>query len=151
MNSGLRLSRILWRWSWMLFALALQSGGALAAANDVEPHAIFNTSYMIQVAGSLILVFGCLFGLVFLLKKLNGVPVSDRKAIRVLSSIKVGSRERIMLVEAGENQLLVGVTTGSIRTLHVFEHAVGESSDESGPGGDFSSLLRSAVHPEGKR
>jgi len=105
---------------------------------------------MAQVLGSLILVFGCLFGVVFLLKRLNGVPVSDRKTIRVLSSIKVGSRERIMLVETGENQLLVGVAAGSVRTLHVFERAVNDAGDESVPGRDFKSLLQCAVHAEGR-
>jgi flagellar protein FliO/FliZ len=148
-KSVLQLGRILWRWSWI--CLAIQSTGALAAVGVVESHTIFDTSYMVQVLGSLILVFGCLFGVVFLLKKLNGVPVTDRKVIRVLSSVKVGSREKIMLVETGENQLLVGVAAGSVRTLHVFERVVNDAGDESVPGRDFNSLLRGAAHLEGKR
>lgn len=136
---------------WALFPLMVQSSGALAAVSEVESQEIFNTPYLIQVLGSLLLVLGCLFGLVFLLRKLNGVPVSDRKAIRVLSSLKVGSREKIMLVETGENQLLVGVAAGSIRTLHVFDRAVDEAGDGSVHGRDFNSLLRGTVSSEGKR
>ncbi len=145
MISTRQLPRILWRWSWIW--AAIHCPGALAAVAEVESQAIFSTAYLVQVVGSLLLVFGCLFGVVFLLKKLNGVPVSDRKAIRVLSSVKVGSRERIMLVETGDNQLLVGVAAGSVRTLHVFERALDESVND----GDFNSVLRSAAGPEGTR
>ena len=38
--------------------------------------------------------------------------------LKVISGISVGARERILLVEAGETWLVVGVTTTNIRTLH---------------------------------
>ena len=37
--------------------------------------------------------------------------------------LSVESRYSVLLLEAGDSQLLVGVAAGSVRTLHVFEQA----------------------------
>ena len=76
------------------------------------------------------------------MKKMNHLPVNDRKHIRVISSVKVGSREKIMLVETGERQILVGVTSGSIRTLYAFDGAVDEENSDPSSSADFASLLQ---------
>jgi flagellar protein FliO/FliZ len=110
---------------------------------------MFSAPYLLQVFGSLLLVSACLFGLVFLLKRMNHLPANERKSIRVLSSVKVGSREKIMLVEAGERQILVGVTPGSIRTLYAFGGAVGEDSAASSGNADFASMMRSNPQADG--
>ena len=112
---------------------------------------MFNITYMVQVIGALLLVFGCLFGFVFLLKKMNRLPVSERKPIRVLSSIKVGSREKIMLVDTGEDQLLVGVAAGNIRTLYVFGDTAEKVSEAASARADFGSLLHATATSGGKR
>ena len=103
-----------------LLALACPVAAAASGTQDAD---IFTGTYLLQVAASLIFVLGCLFGLLFLLKRMNGGAMSSRKGIQVLSSVKVGTREKILLLEAGDSQLLVGVAAGSVRTLHVFEEA----------------------------
>jgi flagellar protein FliO/FliZ len=114
-------------------------------ADDAKPLEMFDTAYLIQVFGSLLLVFGCLFGLVFFLKKINGLPTTDRKLIQVLGSVKVGSREKIVLLRAGEEQLLVGVAAGSVRTLHVFSDLGSEGLAGSGDtGANFAAVLKSS-------
>jgi len=139
------------RWLWVLFLTLAQSPGVVAAVSEVQQGTIFNTTYLVQVLGSLLLVFGYLFGFVFLLKKMNRLPVSERKAIRVLSSVKVGSREKIMLVEAGEHQLLVGVAAGNIRTLYVFGDTADGAGDAASPGADFASPLHPSASSGGRR
>jgi len=96
----------------------------------------------VQVLGSLLLVFGCLFGLLFLLKKMNALPVSDRQDIRIMGSLKVGTREKILLLKTGDSQLLVGVAAGNIRTLHVFDTSAVSAGDNSAHAADFSTLLQ---------
>ncbi|MDX2462952.1 MAG: flagellar biosynthetic protein FliO [Porticoccus sp.] len=105
---------------------------------------IFNTAYLFQVFGSLLVVFGCIFGLIFLLKKLNGIPNSQKAPIRVLGAARVGAREKILLVEAGEQQLLVGVAAGSMRTLHTFDKPIVDSTEIDQKNTDFASLLGSS-------
>jgi flagellar protein FliO/FliZ len=128
----------------LVFALWLQplllgwSQAALAATAQEAPPEIFGSGYVLQVLASLLLVFACLFGLLFLLRKLNGMPAASRRAIHVMGSVKVGSREKVILIRAGEQHLLVGVAAGSVRTLHAFDGPV-EGLVEGGA--TFASLL----------
>lgn len=104
---------------------------------------IFNTAYLFQVFGSLLLVFGCIFGLIFLLKKMNGISSSQKAPVCVLGVTRIGSREKILLIEAGNQQLLVGVAAGNIRTLHTFDKPIVDSSEANLKNTDFASLLGS--------
>lgn len=107
---------------------------ALALGAD-EP-SLYSPRYILQVVGSLLLVLACLLGVLFLLKKLQGGELGGRSPLRVLGSLKVGTREKVVLLQAGERQLLLGVGAGSVRTLHVFDHAVTEAPD------GFAAVLR---------
>lgn len=129
-----------------LLLTCASSGSAFAVVGDSTPPEIFDTAYLFQVFGSLLVVFGCLFGLAFLLRKLNGMPMSDRKLIQIVGSAKVGAREKIVLLKAGELELLVGVAAGSVRTLHVFGDGETSQHGASGPAGeDFAKVLSSSV------
>lgn len=103
-----------------LLLLALASPAVLAAPG-AQDAGILTGRYLLQVAASLVFVLGCLLGVLHLLKRMNGGAMVNRKAIQVLASVKVGTREKVVLLEAGDSQLLVGVAAGSVRTLHVFE------------------------------
>jgi len=105
---------------------------------------IFNTAYLFQVFGSLLLVFGCIFGLIFLLKKMNGVPSNQNTPVRILGVTRIGAREKILLIEAGNQQLLVGIAAGNIRTLHTFDEPIVDSSEIGSKSVDFASLLGSS-------
>lgn len=68
----------------------------------------------------LILVLGLILGLAWLLKRMPGLGVGLRpnESLRVVSSLSVGAKERLLVVEVGGEQLLVGVSAGGINTLH---------------------------------
>lgn len=130
----------------LVAALCCPVAAWAAAEPKAGPADMFSGAYLLQVFGSLLLVFACIFGLLFLLKKLNGLPLASGSPIRILASARVGSREKILLLEAGEQQLLIGVATGSVRTLHVLEQPLVESTAAGGGNrGDFASLLRSSA------
>ena len=123
----------------------------MAIGGGTEHPEIFDSAYLLQVFGSLLLVFGCLFGLAFLLRKMGAVPMGDRMAIQVQGSLKVGSREKVVLVTAGRQQLLLGVAAGNVRTLHVFDKPMEDSKDTRTGGGDFGSALKASASSGGKR
>lgn len=135
---------------WLLLFCLFQSAWVWSAENQENKDLsaptvdIFNTAYLFQVFGSLLLVFGCIFGLIFLLKKMNGVPSHQNTPVRVLGVTRIGTREKILLIEAGKQQLLVGVATGNIRTLHTFDEPIVDSSEVSGKSVDFASLMGSS-------
>lgn len=117
---------------WLAGLLLVLPGPSVAALAERSSPEIFTASYMFQVLGSLLLVFACLFGLVLLLKRMNGIQTTEKMSIQILGSAKVGTREKILLVKAGEQQLLVGVAAGNIRTLHVFESSPDAASKQPG-------------------
>ena len=111
---------------------------------------LFSASYLFQVLGSLLLVFVCLFAVIALLKRFNRIGGAQGGALRVLGSASVGQREKVVLLDAGGEQLLIGVAPGSVRTLHVFPEPIAELGEAGAPGVEFASVLR-AANPLGSR
>lgn len=132
--------------AWSVNAAA-QTGQRLNAAAAPE---LFSTAYLVQVLGSLLLVFACLFAVVFMLRRFNRVGGGASSALRVLGSASVGQREKVVLLDAGGEQLLIGVAQGSVRTLHVFPEPIVDATCSSTAGADFASIL-SAANPLGGR
>ena len=129
--------------AWLAIPLFLMSAISEAATVPASAPDLFSASYVFQVIGSLLLVFGCIVGLLYLLKRVNGFSSVGTSPLRVLGSVRVGTREKVVLLQAGEQQLLVGVATGGVRTLHVFEQPVVLSEQQGAR--DFSTLLGKAL------
>ena len=51
---------------------------------------------------------------------------SEKKngALQVVTEIAVGQKERVVLVQVGKQQLLIGVAPGRVSTLHVLDEPV---------------------------
>ncbi|MEQ8515125.1 MAG: flagellar biosynthetic protein FliO [Chromatocurvus sp.] len=137
-----------------VFALAVSVASAPALAQRAERVApeLFSAGYLAQVLGSLVLVVLCLVGVIFLLRRVNRIGQSGGAPLRVLGSASVGTREKVVLLAAGGEQLLLGVAPGSVRTLHVFaEPVIDEAALSRTSGHDFASVLRSANPLSGGR
>ena len=112
--------------------------GASAAAPDV-----LSPGYAAQVLGSLLLVLLCLAVVIWLLRRVNRAGGAGGGSLRVLGTASVGVREKVVLLAAGDRQLLLGVAPGSVRTLYVFDEPVAAGTAAPGAGGrqDFAGLL----------
>lgn len=73
-----------------------------------------------NVATALILVLGAIVGSMWLIKRLSGVRNLAGGRISVTSGLNIGPKEKIVLINCADKQILVGVTANSIQTLHVF-------------------------------
>lgn len=78
-------------------------------------------SQLLQVAGGLLVVVIVIFALAWLVRRVGMVSGVAGSVLRVLGVVSVGQREKLVLVQVGEKQLLVGVAPGSVTTLHVLE------------------------------
>ncbi|KAF1722434.1 flagellar biosynthetic protein FliO [Pseudoxanthomonas wuyuanensis] len=69
---------------------------------------------------ALILVLGLILGLAWLLKRMpgSGLGLRQNDQLRVVTTLAVGGKERLMVIEIGGEQLLIGVAAGGIHTLH---------------------------------
>lgn len=67
---------------------------------------------------ALLMVLALIVGLGWLLKRLPGSGFRPAEGIKVVASLNVGAKERVVVVDINGQQLLLGVTAGGIRTLH---------------------------------
>lgn len=76
--------------------------------------------------GSLVLVIGVILLLAWLLKRMQVPALGQQKGLRIVSQLPVGAKERIAVVQVGEEQFLVGITSQSIQTLAKLEKPLKE-------------------------
>lgn len=76
-----------------------------------------------QTAGSLLLVLAVIFGLAWVLRRMQGLRGASSRLLSVSGALQLGPRERIAIVRVGEQHFLVGVTQGSVNLLHRFDKA----------------------------
>jgi flagellar protein FliO/FliZ len=80
------------------------------------------------------------------LRRLSSLPTGGGSGLRVVGGLALGTKERILLVEVGETQLLVGVTPGRLSTLHVLDKPVFLPGRPSGKPPSFAERLSKALH-----
>lgn len=67
----------------------------------------------------LTLIIGILFFGAYLLRRLNGGrSFGNSGPLRIVGSLMLSTRERIVLVEVGDTWIVVGIVPGQIKTLH---------------------------------
>jgi len=69
----------------------------------------------------LLMVLSVFFLCVWGVRKLSGLTVSGAEKMRVVGGLSLGLREKVILLQVGKKQLILGVTPGRIETLHVLE------------------------------
>lgn len=69
----------------------------------------------------LLIVLSVFFLCVWGVRKLSGLTVSGAEKMRMVGGLSLGLREKVILLQVGKKQLILGVTPGRIETLHVLE------------------------------
>lgn len=106
-------------------------------------------SELLSLIASLLVVIGTIvvLGWLYSRSKLFGGTSND--AINIVASRALGSKERLMVIEVGGQQLLLGMTATQVQTLHVFNAPVIDpaSAVSAGgfTGGGFAGRLKTAL------
>jgi flagellar protein FliO/FliZ len=74
-----------------------------------------------QLTLGMLVVLGLILAIAWLLKRSGRFQMAAGGGLRVLGGLSMGSRERVVLIQAGETQLLLGVAPGRVQTLHVLD------------------------------
>ncbi len=139
----------------MPFFLLLFSQLSFAAAEEkvissltTEPVGVGN---YVQMFFGLFIVVALIFGMAWFMRRMGNINGAATGNLKVLGGVSVGQRERIVLVQAGDIQLLVGVAPGEIRTLHVMDEPIVSStnSNQNIPN-SFANKLHDAIKKRGK-
>ncbi len=105
---------------------------------------------ILQVVMALVLVLLLIVGMGWLMRRVTAFSYGNGSAIRVLGGVPVGQRERAVLVQVGEQQLLLGVAPGRVQTLYVLPQPINVGSNSTAEGESFADRL-SAVLKRGGR
>ncbi|MGY4526394.1 flagellar protein FliO/FliZ [Pseudomonas sp. TE21394] len=111
----------------LAFAALLASQACLAAATPTSTPAAAPGSLggqLAQMVFGLLLVVGLIFFLAWLLRRMQGTAVKGGQVIEIVGSRAIGPRDRLLLVQVGKAQILIGHTPGSIEALHVLAEPV---------------------------
>ena len=108
----------------MAALLLLCLGGAAGAALPTvptpaaEPVRSFAAAGLVQAGWGLAVVIGLIFLFAWVVRRFGLQPSGNGRLLKVVSSVMVGQRERVVVVEIGDAWLVLGVAAGQVRTLH---------------------------------
>ncbi|HWV10743.1 MAG TPA: flagellar biosynthetic protein FliO [Pseudomonas sp.] len=77
-----------------------------------------------QLLLGLLLVIGLIFLLAWLMRRVQQVGPRGGQVIRIMASQALGPRDRLVLVQVGSEQVLLGLSPGRITPLHVMNEPV---------------------------
>ncbi|WP_425348327.1 flagellar biosynthetic protein FliO [Vibrio splendidus] len=98
--------------------------------------------------GSLIFVIAFILFIAWLLKRMQVPAMSNQQGLAIVRQIPVGTKERIAIVQAGDEQFLVGITTQSIQLISKLDKPLTQEMLEKST---FSSQLSQLIKKDANK
>ncbi len=114
---------------------------ATAAAGTAAVGDPLGSESLLRLAGGMLLVLALVFVVAWLLRRLQRLQGLRPGAMRVVAGLAVGQRERLLVVQVGDEQLLIGVAQGRVEKLHQLAVPL-EAATASSARGGFAGELR---------
>lgn len=122
--------------------LTVISSNALALTS--APTNALNHLELVRVILGLCLVLLIILVLSWLLKRLQAVHLGSSSGFQSVANMTLGPKERVVLVRAGGQYLLLGVASGAVSLLYDFGKQLPEGFNPEDKA-SFASILKSAV------
>ena len=103
-----------------------------------------------QTSLGLLVILGVIAVAAWLAKRFGNFKIGAQGQMKVIGGISLGARERVVLLEVGGEQLLLGVAPGRIQTLHKMETPLKGNSDSVSSKG-FAEKLATVMNSTIKR
>jgi len=117
------IAKIMMRSLFVLVSLfstvAIAAEETIAVVQKTLPHS--SSEQLIKMVLGLLFVLMMIFLLAFLFKKYVGSSFISNTSLKTIAGVSVGQKERVVLVQAGERQILVGVSPGQVSMLYALE------------------------------
>lgn len=101
-----------------------------------------------QLILTLLLIVGLILFAAWFFRRMGNFGVTGSQTIRYLGGISVGQRERIVLIEVGETQLLIGVAPGRVEKLHKLDVPI--KIDATSSSAPFAQKLAELMNKSGR-
>jgi flagellar protein FliO/FliZ len=105
------------------FSIAMSAAHPFAAPDMAAGPSPTGLGGLGEVTLALVVVLAAIFALAWLVRRVRAVA-GRAEALAVLAEVRIGPKERAVLLKVGGAQLLVGVAPGHVNTLHVLAEPV---------------------------
>jgi len=128
----------------VLFISASNATAAEDVMSQLTKSDPMSSSYLLQLIMGLFVVILCIVALAWFAKKMNRFQSMTDSSLQIITGISLGTRDRAVLLQVGEDQILVGVSPGRLTTLHVLDKPVEIAANNTGRtvGTNFSDKLK---------
>jgi flagellar protein FliO/FliZ len=113
---------------------------ALALAADPGP-AVSLVPSLVQTTLGLALVVGLIWGIAWLIRRVSPAATRSGSLLRMVATLAVGQRERVVVVEIGDQWLVLGVSAGGVEPLSTLPKG---TLPDTPPAASFGRLLARA-------
>ena len=124
--------------------LGLAEDGPVRTSEMSSASAMDVSGSLLKVTIGLLFVVVAIFGSAWFLRRFGNVSTVPSQSLRIIGGLNIGSREKVLLLQVGEQQVLIGVTSSSIQPLHVLEKPVSVTGSET-VSESFSVKLNQAI------
>jgi len=90
------------------------------------------TSHLLQTTLGLLAVLAVIVAIGWVVKRFGNLRGGVQGQMKIVGGVSLGTRERVVLLQVGDQQLVLGVAPGQIRTLHVLDQPL--SADDGNTG-----------------
>ncbi len=124
----------------LVSAQALASVPVAAASALPSPALPSSSEQLVQVSLALIAVLFVIYAIAWLLKRNNSLNGLVNLPMKTVAALPMGTKEKIVLIEVGGKQILLGLTAHNINTLATFDEPIIDTTLKSHK--PFSSRLK---------
>ncbi|MDA8362285.1 MAG: flagellar biosynthetic protein FliO [Gammaproteobacteria bacterium] len=118
---------------------------AAAAPKGSSPVSRTVTDSLIQVVLGLVLVLLVIVAAAWIMRRFGHLQTAAGGGLRIVGGLSLGPRERAVLIQVGERQILLGVAPGRIQTLHVLDQILSGTPQSAAPAQGFAARLASVL------
>ena len=85
---------------------------------------VMGDGFLMQSVTGLLIVLASVIGLAWMMRRLGRLQSSAGGALKMIDGMALSTRERIVLVQVGDTQILLGVAPGRVEAVHVLDRPV---------------------------
>lgn len=124
---------------WVSFTLF-----SLVPSAQAAPTSITSPTSVASIFLSLLLVVAVIFLLAYLMRRFN-VTTAGQGQLKVVASLMTGNKEKVMVIQVGDEQHLIGVTSHTISHLSHLATPLATTPLSSAVPGSFAGVLQNVL------
>ena len=118
---------------------------AVTAASIAPTAAGMSSENIFKLMFMLFIVLALIVTAAWLMKRFTRITGHATGAIRIIAQAPMGVKERVVLLQVGEEQLLVGQSLAGLQTLHVLQTPVSAERCDVVRSFDFANTLKAVI------